>query len=152
MAVDVDGDVAVCMFARRGVGRIVKEIHVLALRDGEWTTLGGGGSDGAQDLLADRPAALSRFLGLGVPGVDPRVMASTGSGGVSDGGDGTGPSPPRWINYAELRVNADVTSVRVAGRLLVVPWHGRVVVVWLGLPPLVVALDEGGKSLAEMQL
>jgi hypothetical protein len=49
MAVDVAGDVAVTMFARRGVGCIWKEIHVLALRDGEWKWLGGGGSDGDHD-------------------------------------------------------------------------------------------------------
>src|ERR1700733_13061239 len=94
MAVDVDGDVAVTMFARRGVGRVVKKIHVLALRDGEWTLLGGGGTDGDQDLLADRPEVLPRFLGHGVQGADPGVMASNWRGGSSDGGDGTGPSPP----------------------------------------------------------
>lgn len=158
MAVDVAGDVAVSMFARRGVGRIWQEIHVLVLRDGEWTWLGGGGSDGDQDLLADRPAVLPRFLGLGsaaVLGADPRVMAVSGSGGVFDDGGGTGRSSQseRWISYAELRVNAQVTSVQVAERLLVVPWHGHVVVVWSGRrPPRVVALDEGGKSGAEMQL
>jgi hypothetical protein len=152
MAVDVDGDAAATMFARRGVGRICKEINVLALREGEWTWLGGGGGDDDQDLLADRPAVLPTYLGLGVQGVDPRVMASNWRGGSSDGGDGTGPSPPRWISYAEVRVNAEVTSVRVADRLLVVPWHGRVIVVWSGLPPHVVALDETGKSRAEMQL
>ena len=152
MAVDVDGDAAVTMFARRGVGRVVKETHVLVLRDGEWTCLGGGASDGDQDLLADRPELLPRFLGLGLPGGDPRVMASTGRGGSSDGGDGIGPSPPRWISYSELRVNAEVTSVRVADRLLAVPWHGHVLVVWSGHPPHVVARDQAGKSLAEMQL
>jgi len=53
-------------------------------------------------------------------------MAVTGSGGASDGGDGTGrwPQSKRWISYAELRVNAQVTSVQVAERLLDVPWHG----------------------------
>jgi hypothetical protein len=155
MAVDVAGDVAASMFARRGVGRVWKEIHVLALRDGEWTWLGGGGSDGDQDLLADRPAVLPSLLGLGSEaGADPRVMAVSGSGG-SDDGDGTGrwPQSRRWISYAELRVNAQVTSVQVAERLLVVPWHGHVLVVWSGRqPPHVVALDEGDKSRAEMQL
>ena len=151
MAVDVDGDIAVTMFARRGVGRIVKEIHVLALH-GEWTLLGGGGAPGDQDLLADRPAVLPGFPGLRMPGVDPRVLTSTWRGGSSDGGDGTGPSPPRWISWAELQVNAEVTSVRVADRLLAVPWHGHVLVVWLGRPPRAVALDDRGKSRAEMQL
>jgi hypothetical protein len=82
-------------------------------------------------------------------------MTVSGSGGVSDDGDGTGrwPQSERWISYAELRVNAQVTSVQVAERLLVVPWHGHVLVVWSGPErPRVVALDEGGKSRAEMQL
>jgi hypothetical protein len=39
MAVDIAGDVAITLFARRGVGWIWKETHVLALRDGEWTWL-----------------------------------------------------------------------------------------------------------------
>jgi hypothetical protein len=156
MAVDVAGDVAASMFARRGVGRVWKEIHVLAQRDGEWTWLGGGGSDGDQHLLADRPAVLPSSLGLGSEArADPRVMAVSGSGGVSDDGGWTGrwPQSKRWISYAELRVNAQVTSVQAAERLLVVPWHGHVLVVWSGRqPPRVVALDEGGKSRAEMQL
>lgn len=44
MAVDVAGDVAGTMFARRGVGCIWQETHVLALRDGQWTWLGGAGA------------------------------------------------------------------------------------------------------------
>lgn len=85
MAVDLAGDVAVTMFARRGVGRIWQEIHVLALRDGEWTWLGGGGSAGDQDLLADRPTVLPAFLGHGresMQGADRRVMGVSGGGGV----------------------------------------------------------------------
>ena len=158
MAVDVAGDVAVTMFARRGVGRMWQETHVLGLRDGEWTWLGSDGSDGDQDLLADRPAVLPGSLGLGSEAVqraDPRVMVVSGSGGVLDDGAGTGrgPQSERWINHAALRVTAEVTSVQVAERLLVVPWHGHVLVVWSGRqPPRVVALDDGGKSRAEIQL
>lgn len=158
MAVNVAGDVAVSMFARRGVGRTWKEIHVLALRDGEWTWLGGGASDGHEDLLADRPTVLPSFLGLAgkaVTGADPRAMVVNGNGGVHDDGDGTGqwPRSGRLINYAEVRVNAQVASVEVADRLLFVPWHGCVTVAWLGRqPPRVVALDEGGKAWAETML
>jgi len=53
MAVDVVGDVAASMFARRGVGCIWQETHVLALRDGQWALLGGGGGTGNEDLLTD---------------------------------------------------------------------------------------------------
>ena len=76
MGVDVAGDLAVTMFARRGVGCVWNEIHVLAFRGGEWRLLGGGGSTGGdEDLLADRPAVLPSWLGLGggaATGADPR--------------------------------------------------------------------------------
>lgn len=157
MAVDVAGDIAVTMFARRGVGRIWQETHVLALRDGQWTWLGSGGSDGDQDLLAERPEVLPWFLGLrrasGL-GADPRVMAIGGSGGVLDDGDGADRSHQsgRWISYAALRVTARVMSVQVDERLLAVPWHGHVVMVWSEQPPpRVVALDAVGTPLAEMR-
>lgn len=58
MAVDVAGDVAVTMFARRSVGCTVEEIHVLALQGGEWMMLGGGGGPADDDALAQRPALL----------------------------------------------------------------------------------------------
>ena len=85
MAVDVAGDMAVSMFARRGVGCISQETHVLALRDGQWALLGGGGASSDVDLLADRPAMLPDYLRLGrdaVTGADPRVIVVNGSGGV----------------------------------------------------------------------
>ena len=155
MAFDMTGDVAATMFARRGVGRVWKEIHVLALRDGEWTWLGSGGSDGDQDLLADRPAVLASLLGFGSEaGADLRVMTVSEQGGVSGGGNGTSRrKSTSWISYAELRVTAQVTSVQIAERRLVVPWHGRVVVVWPERQPQrVVALDADGRSLAEIRL
>jgi hypothetical protein len=115
MAVDVAGDVAASMFARRGVGRLWKEIYVLALRGGEWTWLGGGASDGDQDLLADRPAVLpgSRSPGSAA-GADPRIMSLSGRGGVLDDG-GTDPWSPgtRWISYADLRVKRRCHSCRL---------------------------------------
>jgi hypothetical protein len=59
MAIDVDGDVAASMFARQGVACIWQETHVLALRDGQWARLGGGGASGKQDMLADRSVSLA---------------------------------------------------------------------------------------------
>ena len=108
--------------------------------------------------MADRPAALPRFLSLGgdvVTGADPRAIVVNGGGGVLDDGDGTARRGRRgrWISYAETRVNAQVASVQVADRLLLVPWHGRVVVAWSeGRTPPVRALDEEGKSLGEALL
>ena len=159
MAVDVVGDLAVTMFARRGVGCTWKEMHVLAFRDGEWRLLGGGGSSGGEeDLLADRPVVLPSFLGVGgeaVRGADPGVMVVSGSGGVLDDGDGPAPWPRsgEWISYADVRVSARVASVQIADRSLLVPWHGHVVVAWSGHPsPRVVALDEVGTPLSEALL
>lgn len=66
MAVDVSGDVAATMFARRGVGCVCQEIHVLRRRNGEWEWLGGGGGTGGHDdFLADRPMVLPNFPGPG---------------------------------------------------------------------------------------
>ncbi|MEO6859308.1 MAG: hypothetical protein ABI323_12115 [Solirubrobacteraceae bacterium] len=158
MGVDVAGDMAVSMFARRGVGCIWQETHVLALREGLCALLGGGGATSDEDLLADRPAVLPDYLRLGrdaVTGADPQVMAVNGSGGVhDDGGEADRRADGgRWISYAGVRVSAPVTSVQVSDRWLRVPWHGHVLLVWSGPQPLrVVAHDEGGRALGKVFL
>lgn len=157
MAVDVSGDVAASMFARRGVGCVQQEIHVLALRDGAWAWLGGGGASSDEQLLADRPAELpeSPRLDRHVAMVsDPRVIASSGAGGVLDtGGQAGEPSDGgRWISYSVIRVNAQVASVDALGRSLSVPWHGHVLLVWCGgQPPCIVARNRSGEALAELR-
>src|ERR1700760_2566924 len=88
MAVDVSADVAVTMFARRGVGCIQRETHVLALRDRQWIWLGGGGGSSDERLLADRPAVLSgpSLLGPDAPrSTDSRIIAGRGVTGVQFG-------------------------------------------------------------------
>jgi hypothetical protein len=158
MAFDVAGDVAVSMFARRGVGCVWQETHVLALRDGQWARLGGGGVTSDAELLADRPAVLPDYLRLGrdvVTGADPQVIAVNGRGGVLDGGDEPDRRPDngRWVSHADVRVNAQVTSVQVSGRWRSVPWHGHVLLVWSGgPPPRLVAHDESGQTLGEVRL
>ena len=158
MAFDVAADVAATMFARRGVGCIWQETHVLALRDGQWAWLGGGGVSSDEDLLADRPVVLPGYLTMGreaVTAADPRVIVVSGSGGVLDGGDEPDRRPDngRWISYADVRVNAQVTSVRVSDRELRVPWHGHVLLVWCEREPArVVAQDDGGRALGEVIL
>jgi hypothetical protein len=148
MAVDISGDAAVTMFARRGVGCVWQEIHVLGRRNGQWEWLGSGGGTAAEhDLLADRPMVLPSFLRPG------GTLAVSGSGSTLDDGDGVS-RDGEWINYADVRVSAQVTSVQVEDRLLGVPWHGHVLVVWRTgeRPSRVVALDEGGISLGEALL
>jgi hypothetical protein len=158
MALDVADDMAVSMFARRGVGCIWQETHVLVLRDGQWARLGGGGVTSDEDLLADRPTVLPDYLRLGrdaVTGADPQVIIVNGSGGVLDDGDEPDRRPDhgRWINYADVWVNAQVTSVQVSDRWLRVPWHGHVLLVWsVGQPRRVVAHDESGRALGEVHL
>lgn len=137
MAVDVADDVAVTVFARRGVGCLWSVAHVLVKRRGTWHMLGGGGSSADEDLLAHRPATLPEGPGP-LPntafGVDPRMLTVEGGGGVRDDGGRPGrwPWSGRWISYALVRVNAEVASVGVRGRDLDVPWHGRVVILTAG--------------------
>jgi hypothetical protein len=56
VAVDVDGDIAVTMFVRRGVnGELWRDNHALCRRRGGWHVLGGGSGNAAAGLLRDRP-------------------------------------------------------------------------------------------------
>lgn len=133
MAFDVAGQVAVTMFARRGVGRVWCDTHILSRRGGHWQMLGGGSRSEDDDLLAVRPAQLPEFLAYSpdaLVGIDPRIMALDG-GGASREGRGMSDRWPwsgRWIRYMSLRVAADVASLVTEGREVLVPWHGRVVI------------------------
>jgi hypothetical protein len=155
MAVDVCDDVAVTMFARRGVGCVHQEIHVLARRDDGWTYLGGGGVSSDQQLLADRPAVLSgpSMLGPDAPvSANPQIITSTGAGGTLDTRGQDEPADGgRWISYSVIRVSAQVATVEVFDRILNIPWHGYVVVVWCGDPSDAVARDAAGRKLAELR-
>ena len=145
MAVDVAGDVALTMFARRGAGCVWEEIHVLARRHGRWYMLGGGGGTGEGDLLTNRPQVLpaNQWASPNImAGIDPQDMIASGSaGGVLDNGGRTSwwPGRGRWISYGVARTSARVASVRVDGRVLDVPWHGRVPMVWVGRKSLLLA-------------
>ncbi len=163
MSVDVDTEtgLAVTAFARRGVGCIWRDRHVLALRQGRWVLLGGGGSNGdADDLLADRPPVLAPG-----PGVTHQLRPGSGAaahlilsgvgGGVHDSGGRADrwPWSGRWVNYTELQASSLVSSLAVSGRVLPVPWHGLVVIVWTGPHrPRVVAQDRDGRRVEEVVL
>jgi hypothetical protein len=156
MAVDVSDDVAVTMFARRGVGCVQQERHVLALREGAWTRLGGGGSSSDERLLADRPAVLSGppLWGPEAPvSSDSRVILSSGAGGTLDTrGQIEPPDGGRWVSYWVIQVNAEVASVEALGRSRSVPWHGHVLVVWCGDRPVsAFARSKSGEKLAELR-
>lgn len=144
MAVDVAPDVAVTLFARRSVGCIVAETHVLSRHRGQWVMLGGGGGPLEDDALADRPAELPAEF----PGELPADMAESagivaidGAGGVRDSTASPWSLPrSRWISYVRLQVSAAVSYVRVDDRRIDVPWHGHCVVGWRGSKPQPVSL------------
>ncbi|MBR7743126.1 hypothetical protein KC207_07465 [Phycicoccus sp. BSK3Z-2] len=131
MSVDIADDVAVTTFARRGVGCLWSETHILVQRQGLWQMVGGGGASEDENLLGPRPGHLPAGpvdLRATKQGVDPRVFVIGGGGGVSVPGSGQWPRRSRWISYVDIRVNADVVSIVVDGRRIPVPWHGRLAV------------------------
>jgi hypothetical protein len=158
MAVDVAGDIAATMFARRGVGCIWQDVHVLVLRDGQWAYVGGGSANAGDDALSDRPTVLRGDLIPGadpMPSSDPQIMRGNGHGGVRDRGDGSEARPGggRWISYGIARVTARVSSVEISDRRLLVPWHGRVLLAWAeAQSPRAIAHDEHDRAVGELLL
>ena len=143
LAVDVDDDVACTLFVVRGPGHFRFEDHVLVRRDGRWRVLGGGGSGSDTDGLADRPpaAALGRWAtahGAGSVTLDERRWLPWGA---------------RYVRYATLRASAEVHAVGIGPRVLAVPRHGHLVVVWsTPRPPVAELRDAAGRALGRLQL
>jgi hypothetical protein len=158
MGVDVVGDIAVTMFARRGVGCSLSQSYVLGRRGGQWLLLGGGSDTAGDDLLANRPARLPEepaHAHGAYTGIEPSILRLDGGGGVRDSGGRADwlPWSGRWISYVVLRVSAQVASLETDGRRLVVPWHGRVVIAWTKRRPSVVNVyDDRGQVLGEGRL
>lgn len=154
MAVDVaeaEG-VAVTVFARRSVGCNVEEFHVFARRGDQWTMLGGGGGTLEEGALEDRPQQLDPGP-LAVGGGDARIVASDGAGGILDGAGRRWWPRGRWINYCGLQVSAEAARLVVDDREIVVPWHGRCVVVWTGRRRQQVTIcDHDGRRLTGVSL
>jgi hypothetical protein len=143
LAVDREGDVAATMFLRRGVSGVpLLEVHTLESTGGGWRLLGGGGGPG-HEATATRP----RLAELGGPAV------SHGGGGTARHRSGAFDLfRSTWVSWAELRLAAEVSALRVGTRLLPVPTHGNAVVVWTRRPPRVTALDESGAVLGVVAL
>lgn len=162
MSVDVDdgNGLAVTSFARRGAGCTWHATHVLARRQGRWVLLGGGGCGGDEDLLVDRPPVLSEWSNAAKPpglieAHGRSLLLSGSAGGVHDSGGGADrwPWSGRWVSHQEVRASATVQSLSIAGRALQVPWHGRVVVIWIGRrEPPVQARDRSGRTIDEVVL
>jgi hypothetical protein len=143
LAADVDGDAACTLFVVRGPGHVRQEAHVLVRRDGTWTMLGGGGGGSDTDGLADRPPPER----LGGP------VVVSGSGSVLSNADRLMPWGARYIRYAEVRASSAVHTVEVGDRVLRVPRHGNLVVVWASRrPPAAVARAADGRVVCDVAL
>jgi hypothetical protein len=143
LAVDVDGDIACTLFLVRGPGHVRFETHALARRDGVWALLGGGGGGGPETgRLDDRPSTAE----LGAP----VVVAGTGSVAADSG---RWPWSTRYVRETELRVSSAVHTVAVGQRVLRVPRHGHLVVVWSGRrPPRATARGADGEPVCTVRL
>ncbi|MGY1843184.1 hypothetical protein [Modestobacter sp. SYSU DS0875] len=143
LAVDVDGDVACTMFARRSVGFVAQETWALARRGQEWVVLGGGGGGFEDDDLADRPDA--SVLG--------GHLVVTGGGSANRSAGRLVPWGARYVSYAVLRASSAVDRVVVGAREIRVPRHGHLVVVWGGKqPPTAEAVAADGRQLVSQRV
>ncbi|WP_203711179.1 hypothetical protein, partial [Asanoa siamensis] len=146
VAVDVADDVAATWFVRRGVGCYWDEFHLFARDDDGWRLLGGGGGSSSGMFSSAAFAAAREELASDWIQVD---------GGSSVRRDSSTLTPwrDRWIHSASLLVGRAVTTVAVAGRVLRVPPHGHLVVVWGDRrPPSVSARDATGRELTTRRL
>ena len=143
MAVDVDGDAAATLFARRGVsGRPQLDTWALVRQAGRWEILGGGGGDASEELFVRRPAAVT------IGG----HLASLGGGSTSRNADRLMPWGGKWVHYATYLTAVEVAAVSVNGeRRLDVAVHGHIVVVWSERrPPNLRVLGQDGRMLASV--
>src|SRR5690349_5051978 len=122
VAVDVDGDVAGTWFVRRGVGCFWDEIHLLVHQANGWSYRGGGGGSSGEAWSTEEFVSARDELSAGEVRVDGGASVWVGLNRSWRG---------RWLRSAELLVGRDVAVVVVdARRRLLVPYHGRAVVVW----------------------
>ncbi|MCZ2817544.1 hypothetical protein [Modestobacter sp. VKM Ac-2984] len=143
LGVDVDGDVACTLFARRSVGHVARETWALVRRGQAWAVLGGGGGGLEEDDLTDRPGAA--VLG--------GHLVWTGGGATARNAGRSMPWGARYVSHALLRAGPAVDRVVVGGREIRVPRHGHLVVVWGGKqPPAAEALTSDGRRLVSLRV
>ena len=134
LAADVDGDVGAVLFARRGTsGQPWFEVVVFERgTGGHWESTGASGGQAEDDILDDRPpsAALGAPLRWEGGGACRGRMAPRRRLGVPR------LRGRRVLNHTLVRAAAETGQVRVRGahgeRILPVPRHGQLVVVWRG--------------------
>jgi hypothetical protein len=140
VALDVDGDLALCVFLHWADYGPAQDEHLLRLVDGSWRLLGGGSGGPVDAELADRPPA-----------------AELGGVIVSNGGIGSRITRPwwdrraRWATGTVVRVSAEASAVEAGGRTLPVPRHGVVGVVSSGRRrPRILVRDAAGDVLGAL--
>ncbi|MFB4311835.1 hypothetical protein [Actinomadura sp. GTD37] len=143
LGLDMDGDVAVVTFLHQwGDASAFIEGWTFHRRDGEWRELGGAGGSAPAEPLARRSS-----------GEMGRHLLKYGSGRTVRNSNRLLPWGAKWVNEARLRASAEVARVRVGNRILDVPEHGHVVVVWgARRGPVVEALAGDGSVLDAMDL
>ncbi|WP_242886873.1 hypothetical protein [Actinomadura litoris] len=147
LGLDKDGDVAAVTFLHQrgdgasGTGAFI-EGWTFHRRDGEWMELGGaGGSAPDQPLTRRSSGELGRYL------------HKYGSARTVRNAGRLLPWGAKWVNEARLRASAEVAAVRVGKRMLEVPVHGHLVVVWSARRgPVIEALAADGAVLDELDL
>ncbi|WP_155884946.1 hypothetical protein [Actinomadura flavalba] len=146
LALDVDGDIAVVTVLTADPGNVPGEAFIdgwtFHRRGGEWMALGGGGGSAPAEPLARRSAA---ELGA--------HLRRYGGGRTVRNGDRLLPWGAKYVNQVRLRAAAEVARVRVGRRVIDVPPHGHVAVVWPDRRvPNIEALDAGGAILDVLDL
>ncbi|MFI0370942.1 hypothetical protein ACH35V_23990 [Actinomadura sp. 1N219] len=144
LGLDMDGDVAVVTFLheRGDAAPGFIEGWTFHRRDGEWMELGGAGGSAPDEPLARRSS-----------GEMGRHLLKYGSGRTVRNANRLLPWGAKWVNEARLRAAAEVARIRVGKRLLDVPAHGHVAVVWgARRGPVVEALAADGSVLDALDL
>jgi hypothetical protein len=143
LGLDMDGDVAVVTFLHQwSDASAFIEGWTFHRRDGEWRELGGAGGSAPADPLMRRSS-----------GEMGRHLLKYGSGRTVRNSNRLLPWGAKFVHEARLRASVEVARVRVGNRILDVPEHGHVVVVWgARRGPVVEALAADGSVLDAMDL
>ncbi|MFI6516130.1 hypothetical protein ACIBF1_11275 [Spirillospora sp. NPDC050679] len=146
LALDVEGDVAVVSLLLPENDGVLDGYFIegwtFHRHNGEWMALGGGGGSAPEDPLVRRSAD---EMG--------RHLRWYGSGSTVRNAGRLLPWGAKFVHQARLRAAPEVAQVRVGKRLLEVPEHGHVVVVWgARRGPVAEALDADGAVLDKVDL
>lgn len=118
-------------------------VHMFMRRAGEWEFRGGGGGRQVPYPLTDRPPAAG-------PG---DYLCCHGSGSTLMNPEHRLPWTGWYLHHSDLQASAEVRRVRARGRLLDVPFHGFLIVVWSGRrAPTIEALGKDGEVLTTLDL